>query len=75
MEQRPSLAVLSASPYYVADMLTNQRLYFSGYFFTDTQLLAMASQDQMLAADNRSEQCSSLPLSSDPPPRRLPQQP
>jgi len=35
--------------YYIADLLTNQRLYFSGYLFTDTQLLSMAGQDQILA--------------------------
>ena len=53
--------------YYIADILTNQRLYFSGYLFTDTQLIAMAGQDQMLAAViAEAQQCSSLPLSSDP---------
>jgi VWFA-related protein len=53
--------------YYIADILTNQRLFFSGYFFTDTQLIALASQDQMLAAViAEAQQCSSLPLSSEP---------
>ncbi len=35
---------------YIADILTNQRLYFSGPLFTDTQLIGMAGQDQILAA-------------------------
>lgn len=49
--------------YYVADMLTNQLLYFSGYLFTDQQLLAMAGTDQMLGAIiSEAQQCSSLPL-------------
>jgi VWFA-related protein len=53
--------------YYIADILTNQRLYFSGPLFTDTQLIAMAGQDQILAAViTEAQQCSSLPLSSDP---------
>ncbi len=53
--------------YYIADILTNQRLFFSGYLFTDTQLIALASQDQMLAAViAEAQQCSSLPLSSEP---------
>lgn len=53
--------------YYVADMLTNQLLYFSGFLFTDQQLLGMASTDQMLGAViAEAQQCSSLPLT--PPP-------
>lgn len=53
--------------YYVADMLTNQLLYFSGYLFTDQQLLAMAGKDQMLGAIiAEAQQCSSLPISPSP---------
>ncbi len=53
--------------YYLADMLTNQLLYFSGYLFTDQQLLAMAGQDQLLGAViAEAQQCSSLPLTPAP---------
>ena len=54
--------------YYVADVLTNQRLYFSGYLFTDQQILAMASNDQMLAAViAEAQQCSALSSATPPP--------
>lgn len=48
--------------YYVADVLTNQRLYFSGTLFSDSQIIAMARSDQMLEAVlEEAEQCSALP--------------
>lgn len=60
--------------YYMADMLTNQLLYFSGYLFTDQQLLGMS--DQLLqAVIAEQQQCSSLPLTPTPgtmPPPQLP---
>jgi VWFA-related protein len=63
--------------YYVADVLTNQRLYFSGYLFTDQQILTMAGSDDLLGAViAEAQQCSSLPLG--PPPQAgtpPPQQP
>jgi len=55
--------------YYVADVLTNQRLYFSGYLFSDEQLLAMVGNgtDQLLqAVVAEAQQCSSLPLGAPP---------
>jgi VWFA-related protein len=62
--------------YYVADVLTNQRLYFSGYLFTDQQLLGMAGNDELLGAViAEAQQCSSLPLAPAPgsvPPPQLP---
>ena len=51
--------------YYVADLLTNQRLYFSGYLFTDQQLLGI--NDQILqAVISEAQMCSSLPLGPAP---------
>ena len=51
--------------YHVADELTNQRLYFSGFLFTDVKLLEMVNNntDQLLTAIvAEAQQCSSLPL-------------
>lgn len=51
--------------YYVADVLTNQRLYFSGFLFTDDQLTSMAlnNTDQLLSGVvAEAQQCSALPL-------------
>jgi VWFA-related protein len=48
--------------YYVADLLTNKLLYFSGYLFTDAQLLATAQGGQadtaLLSVINEAAECS-----------------
>lgn len=69
--------------YYVADVLANQRLYLSGFLFTDQQLLGLAATDQLLGAVVAEHaQCSSFPMTpgampaaqlpNEPPPPPLP---
>ena len=54
--------------YYVADLLTNKLLYFSGYLFTDGQLLAMIGSGQadeaLISVINESAACSGGATSS-----------
>lgn len=65
--------------YYVADVLTNQRLYFSGYLFTDQQLLSGMGDQMLEAVIAEASICASLPVSSgsssgpgSPPPPPIP---
>jgi VWFA-related protein len=61
--------------YYLADVLTNQRLYFSGYLFTDQQLLGGMGDQLLEAVIAEAQQCSSLPLTPAPGSIPPPQQP
>jgi VWFA-related protein len=53
--------------YYQADYLANQTLYFSGFLFTDLQIVGFAANDPLLGAVlNEAAACSGTPLSTPP---------
>lgn len=53
--------------YYVADVLTNQRLYLSGFLFTDQQLMGGMGDQLLEAVIAEASQCFSVPVTPPPP--------